>query len=844
MALGAERAWADEGPIFAWRGDALPRVGNYQGVAVTRAAEGAWLYLTDRSQPGLLVEWRDGQARQLPLPATGGSAGAEAGAAWADADGDGDPDLLVTRYGAPNRWYRNQGDSLFTESAAACGLADRGASQGCAWADYDADGDLDVYGVRQSQTNRLWRGEGGHFTDVALAAGVADGGPSMAAAWADYDRDGDLDLFLGRDRAPARLYQSRGDGAFVEVAAAAGLADDGPAAGCSWVDYDSDGDWDLSLTRYAAPDRLYRYDASTGHFDDVAAQLGLDDPGPGRLAAWGDYDRDGDLDVYVVRGGGDAADTSQLYRNDGTRFTCVTAAAGLLDPGSSTPGSDRGAVWWDEDEDGDLDLLVVADGGPVRLWENRGRTGALRPTWLSLELRQRGRNTQGLGAEATLWIAGAPQRRHVGLAENYLSQGVAAAYWGVAGPRPDSLVVTWPDGLQQRPSWALGRHLVVARPGSLVVATPPTLAVGRVPVDSAALAVVQLRSTAEVQVLQVLAAPAINPQVRATVMLRLDSTLVLAPGNNLAVPVVVTPLLPGPFSFRLVVQTRTDTLEVAAEGIGEPARQAARPAPALADRGVEGAAAAAGEHEVEGTPAAGAPAGGDRQTAALASGETTGSEDWPASEPETDSGETAVDEPGDLNVAPAEGETETDGEEAAASGVDGAPTVAGRREVEGTPAAGAPVVGNQETAALADSGDGAAPGVSAPARPLRRPATAVPGPGPPRRPRVVAMTAGAVVAGVALWVDGERDLTTRLHRYQQSRVPERADAYWSAARRAQRQRTLGQVTVGSAIGCLGYWAWQWQRLDAASTWARTPQRPAAKWATGLTPAGVWFEWGR
>ena len=153
--------------------------------------------------------------------------------------------------------------------------------------------------------------------------------------------------------------RARADG-FVDEATNAGLGDLGAGFGAAWADYDRDGDLDLSVVRSNEPNRLYRNDGD--RFTDVAPTLGLADPGDGSAGIWGDVDRDGDLDLYVTNFGA----PNRLFRNDGDRFTDVAPALGIADPGDG-----YGAAWADYDRDGDLDLYV-ANFGANRFYQNDG----------------------------------------------------------------------------------------------------------------------------------------------------------------------------------------------------------------------------------------------------------------------------------------------------------------------------------------------------------------------------------------------------------------------------------------------------------------------------------------
>jgi hypothetical protein len=242
-----------------------------------------------------------------------------------------------------------------------------------AFADYDGDGDLDLYVGFNGAPNRLYRNDRGVFTDVAASAGVADARATRSAAWADYDRDGDPDLLLGFAPGPAsvlKLYRND-NGRFTDVTAVAGLARD--SAGVrqfSWIDFDNDNDLDLFVALRDRPNAFYRNDG--GRFTDIAASIGLADPRRSVGAVWFDYDEDGDLDLYVANQDGDK---NGLFRNDGGRFTDVAEAAGAAwggrRPDDPTNGTVRPCAA-DVDGDGRLDLFA-ANYGRNGLLLNRGQ---------------------------------------------------------------------------------------------------------------------------------------------------------------------------------------------------------------------------------------------------------------------------------------------------------------------------------------------------------------------------------------------------------------------------------------------------------------------------------------
>jgi len=332
-----------------------------------------------------------------------------------DWDGDGDPDMFVANrvvWNSPgesnSRLFRNDGPDpsdpngwLYADVTPSNLMDPNLYSQGAAWGDFDGDGDLDLYAAHMQVSptypapNRLFRNDGGGvFTDIAPAAGVDEGGSGRSSSWVDFDQDGDLDLYHVQNGVN-RLWRNDGPDAldpdswlFTEIAAAAGVDDPQYTMGCSWTDYDNDGDPDLFLANFrGGVNRLFRNDGPDSTnvdgwlFTDVAPDLGLDDTADGMAPVWGDFDNDGWQDLYVSSNG-----PNRLYRNlGGAAFVEIAAASGEnLDDGQYGAGS----AWADYDNDGDLDLFSgthYPESGPAWaenfLWRNEGRPGVADHSW-------------------------------------------------------------------------------------------------------------------------------------------------------------------------------------------------------------------------------------------------------------------------------------------------------------------------------------------------------------------------------------------------------------------------------------------------------------------------------
>jgi VCBS repeat protein/ASPIC/UnbV protein len=274
--------------------------------------------------------------------------------AWADFDNDGDLDLFVGFRGRPNRLYRND-LGTFTDIAPEQGLADEEETRAAAWGDFDNDGDPDLYVgfAAEGVGNRLYRNDGGRFVDVANELGVDRSGTTRQPVFLDYDGDDDLDLFVAfRDR-PNSLFRNDGD-IFTDVTDASGIGDPRRTVGVAWFDMDGDADLDAFVANQNGDEDGFYRNLGDGTFEDVAAALGMNQPGrPENLGSVGtavsDYDNDGDLDLFVASYGPDV-----LWQNQGDG-TFVNVASGTPLAGNHHSVS---AAWGDFDNDGWVDLYV------------------------------------------------------------------------------------------------------------------------------------------------------------------------------------------------------------------------------------------------------------------------------------------------------------------------------------------------------------------------------------------------------------------------------------------------------------------------------------------------------
>jgi hypothetical protein len=246
-----------------------------------------------------------------------------------------------------------------------------GDSRSVNWIDIDNDNDLDLFisnGPEAGQNNFLYKNDGlGGFTKVTNDPIVQDGKPSDGATWADFDNDGDVDCFVANWYGVNNLlYKNNGDGSFTQVLSGNLVNDGGFSETASWGDYDKDGWLDLYVTNSDGGFKNFLYrNLQDGSFQKVTTGSPVTDAFTSRSANWTDFNMDGNLDLFVTNEG---TQNENLYRNNGDgSFTKLTTGP-LLTAGGRTMSSS----WADYDNDGDLDVFLANDQGNDGLYRNDG----------------------------------------------------------------------------------------------------------------------------------------------------------------------------------------------------------------------------------------------------------------------------------------------------------------------------------------------------------------------------------------------------------------------------------------------------------------------------------------
>jgi enediyne biosynthesis protein E4 len=446
------------------------------------------------------------------------------GASWADFDGDGDVDLYISNFGKAdfddldvasqgeeNVMFANNGDGTFTDVTLLCNLGNPGHSTGGLWADYDHDGDLDLYSLNSGivderdfdmrpETNILYRNEGDsdgdgvpEFSDQTIEAGKLSGqelnpmadfipavsdeslekneegtpvenlplldgnvlspagsGVSWAGLWFDYNQDGWEDLFVASDFGISPLYKNNGDGTFDLVTSSVGMALQGTGMGAHAADVDGDGDFDLCQTNFG-PNFIW-YNLNGDSFDRILDSDYHNNDDKRITVNWDchffDYDLDGDFDLFTTAG----RINTYVPTQENTLFRNDGDGQFTditIESGLGGHNKSMGASTIDYDNDGDIDIIVANSDGPLQFYENNAAqvTGN---HWLRVKLEGNYSNSQGIGVLVEVEFTDGhviSQQTYAG--SGYLGSGDPSVHFGLGSGEVSELRVHWSTGHTQ-----------------------------------------------------------------------------------------------------------------------------------------------------------------------------------------------------------------------------------------------------------------------------------------------------------------------------------------------------------------------------------------------------------
>ncbi|MEZ6164610.1 MAG: CRTAC1 family protein [Phycisphaerales bacterium] len=365
------------------------------------------------------------------------------GVAIADYDNDGDLDVFVSGWYTSSRLYRNNGGFNFTDVAVQAGIADPACpNMSPCWGDVDQDGDLDLYISVRTGTNAYTGGNllyinngDGTFSDEAIARGVDAGpDPTLVSTFFDFDRDGDDDLYLGTDKGSGGVWKNRmfrnDAGLFTEVTEAINAQAYVDCMGIAVGDLNFDGFYDLYLTNTVPGNKLLMFNPATHAYEDLTAGSGVGSYLISWSALFADFDNDTQLDIYVCN------TRAQGSSNAPNRLYRGSQTWPLVDEAASAGVGELSDVYCaaegDVDGDGDIDLLVGDTNGRVHLYINNSPDAATN-NWVRFNVvgNQGNKNMYAVGTCVDITHDGKSQVRQVRSGTNYKSHSEYTLHFGL-----------------------------------------------------------------------------------------------------------------------------------------------------------------------------------------------------------------------------------------------------------------------------------------------------------------------------------------------------------------------------------------------------------------------------
>ena len=394
---------------------------------------------------------------------------------WADIDNDGDQDFLITNRLASNKLWLNDGNMMFTDVTSTCGISTsiNSRSYGASFGDYDNDGFLDLYVCNYHTDviniqNELYHNNGdGTFTDVTLSSGVGNGlQQTFQSTWIDIDQDGLLDLHIVNDRLAMlnAFYHNNGDGTFTDMAIAWNVALGIYAMNSCFGDYDRDGDMDLYVTNGLEGNSMLSNQMNESmSFVDVTYDEGVQV----NQLCWGacfiDHENDTWLDLYVATGISFYTVVPEVFESHGVIHNAFFSSSGtspMLSFSEEIPSSDQygfSIAKGDYNNDGFPDLVSHNIGGHATVLSATPNGNH----FLKVMPQGTTSNRDAVGAEVMVYHS---DGQNTGLNEveldvvfcgdKYLSQNSRFLHFGLgSSTQIDSVVVQWPGGMSESFEW-------------------------------------------------------------------------------------------------------------------------------------------------------------------------------------------------------------------------------------------------------------------------------------------------------------------------------------------------------------------------------------------------------
>lgn len=407
---------------------------------------GATPYLYHNDGNGVFTKITTGPISTASMKADGSS--------WGDFNNDGFVDLCVaTWWNQIDFLFQNNGSGNFTFLNSNPISSSAAYSETCTWGDYNNDGLIDLYVTNSAAASKnfLYKNLGSaNFQKIDTGIVVTEVDSSRGANWIDADNDGDLDLFVCHENNNINsFYRNDGAGVFVKVTTTALTQTQGNWWSASWGDYDNDGDFDAFLANFEHKNALYKNNGNWS-FTSVTNDTIVNENGYHAITGWGDFDNDGDLDMFITQAYGGSSLNNKLYKNMKMESGTATFQKVTASPLTSDGGYTYGFAWGDYDRDGDLDIMCAKtyqENELNALFRNDNSNGN---KWAEFKLQGVTTNRSAIGTKirvkATINGQSVWQSRVVSGQEGYCTQNLEQHFGLGNATVIDSVKIEWQSG--------------------------------------------------------------------------------------------------------------------------------------------------------------------------------------------------------------------------------------------------------------------------------------------------------------------------------------------------------------------------------------------------------------